>query len=588
MVEQFDAAEAFLEIKKEIEHENYHAVVSLTDKILKHNSTDNEAQQVKLIALINDGKFADCINFIAENKLEQKNLLEFAYCLYETKQYKESIAALKDRTEDVHKLLVAQNLYKLENFRESYEIYKTIFDERERNKKPLEEDLVTNLIAAYSFIDHDEEITSVTQHLNSWEAFYNYSIYCLKRRNYKSCLETMREMDDLNEDGDDFNETKSLSLSLTLIQEIVSFFDFSKTTNIQEKYEKVFAKNRHPQLMPYFFNNYIALKKDKSTTGETIKKLEKHCQSENLLNKEKEELALNKVILILRANKMQEAEKEFEKLTPNLGDVTYLLVKLFLLVKSNKLEDFEKIVEADENLRKSPECHLATLQVSLNNLNNKSIDKFHVSLISFIDKFYSISCNYDFISFFIGVYKLRHKYDKIKELVAKYPDPTVFAGNKKCLTMLGDYLYASDLYKEALAFYREILSKDPICFETKLRLINCLAFIDTDEADKLRHEIDTLNIDISEENIDELLSDVVAKFRKGQEKVKEKKKKKKKIRHPKNFDAKNPGPMPDPERWLPKLQRKKYRGLAKKLAQGAASVETTTKQSGAVVSNYKK
>jgi signal recognition particle subunit SRP72 len=30
------------------------------------------------------------------------------------------------------------------------------------------------------------------------------------------------------------------------------------------------------------------------------------------------------------------------------------------------------------------------------------------------------------------------------------------------------------------------------------------------------------------------------------------KRKKKRVRYPKNFDIKNPGPEPDPERWLPK------------------------------------
>ena len=32
--------------------------------------------------------------------------------------------------------------------------------------------------------------------------------------------------------------------------------------------------------------------------------------------------------------------------------------------------------------------------------------------------------------------------------------------------------------------------------------------------------------------------------------------KKRKVRYPKNFDPKNPGPAPNPERWLPKHERK--------------------------------
>lgn len=38
-----------------------------------------------------------------------------------------------------------------------------------------------------------------------------------------------------------------------------------------------------------------------------------------------------------------------------------------------------------------------------------------------------------------------------------------------------------------------------------------------------------------------------------------KRKRKRKTRLPKNFDPENPGPPPDPERWLPKWQRAEYK-----------------------------
>ena len=37
------------------------------------------------------------------------------------------------------------------------------------------------------------------------------------------------------------------------------------------------------------------------------------------------------------------------------------------------------------------------------------------------------------------------------------------------------------------------------------------------------------------------------------------KKRKKKVRYPKNFDPENPGPLPNPERWLPKWERKEWK-----------------------------
>lgn len=59
-----------------------------------------------------------------------------------------------------------------------------------------------------------------------------------------------------------------------------------------------------------------------------------------------------------------------------------------------------------------------------------------------------------------------------------------------------------------------------------------------------------------------------------------KKRKNKKIQYPKGFDPKAPGPPPDPERWLPKWQRSKFKKLAKKKgiyikgAQGDAQIDT--------------
>lgn len=58
------------------------------------------------------------------------------------------------------------------------------------------------------------------------------------------------------------------------------------------------------------------------------------------------------------------------------------------------------------------------------------------------------------------------------------------------------------------------------------------------------------------------------------------KKRNKKIRYPKGYDPANPGQLPDPERWLPKWQRSRFKKMAKKKgiylkgAQGDAQLTT--------------
>jgi len=72
------------------------------------------------------------------------------------------------------------------------------------------------------------------------------------------------------------------------------------------------------------------------------------------------------------------------------------------------------------------------------------------------------------------------------------------------------------------------------------------------------------------------LNEVFSKFKKNVDKAK--KKKKKKVKYPKNFDPKKPGPMPDPERWLPRMQRKKYKNLLKNKKAAQGSVPTDQKK----------
>ena len=69
---------------------------------------------------------------------------------------------------------------------------------------------------------------------------------------------------------------------------------------------------------------------------------------------------------------------------------------------------------------------------------------------------------------------------------------------------------------------------------------------------------------------------------------KKKKKRKKRIRLPKGFDPENPGPMPDPERWMPKWQRSEAKKARKKRkdkdmvkgSQGAGKVDASLDRTG--------
>jgi len=71
----------------------------------------------------------------------------------------------------------------------------------------------------------------------------------------------------------------------------------------------------------------------------------------------------------------------------------------------------------------------------------------------------------------------------------------------------------------------------------------------------------------------------------GGERATRRKRRKRKIVYPKGFDPENPGPMPDPERWLPKRERSGHKGKKKKQANvrgaqgaGASDAELSKKE----------
>lgn len=87
-------------------------------------------------------------------------------------------------------------------------------------------------------------------------------------------------------------------------------------------------------------------------------------------------------------------------------------------------------------------------------------------------------------------------------------------------------------------------------YEKQLKPLPGLKDIDVDILEKTsgaKHVEGSINIS------------VVDTHEEGKNKTKAKKKRKRKPRYPKGFDPANPGPPPDPERWLPKRERSSYR-----------------------------
>ena len=581
-MEKENLPEIYSNIQNSINNDDHDAVLKYSEKILLTNKNEKEAQKCKIISLINLNRFDECDQYISKNSLKNEYPEEYMYCLIEKKDYSECekfISGLSKPTPNLD-VINAQLNYKKGDYILSHKILKKNLDSNISN-----EDYITNYLAVYFLSNSNENIDLLLKYINSWEAYFNYCLILLNQGKFGESMETLLQMSNMKTD-DDYNDLKLKNLQFSIIQTCFDGFDISKTTSLQEEYSRLLKeKEKHKSFQPYFYNNFLHSKKEKDSLNETLKKLENFLLQDHLTKDEKYVINLNRVILLLRANKFNEAVKEFSLIKENQNDLRYILVNCFLIIKSESYEAFEKKVENE--YKQIPEVHLILLQTLLSSISIKNIDTFHLKLIAFVKNFFEFAQNFHFINFFVNFYETKHLKVQLKEFISLFSDCNKFTKGKKfgihleldksLFSMLGLTFLKSGLYKEASDFLKLILRDiDPYCKETKFYLINSLAHINNDEADSLIKQMENLKVNIQDEYISELLSSAFSSQKKDKtEKVKTTKKKKKN-KHTKVYDPN--APLPDPERWLPKNQRKKYKNLSKnkKNYQGAAADNTTT------------
>jgi len=596
MTEKFDITKAYTELKNSIDKGDHDQCLSICNKILSESPTEKEAIQSKIITLINLGKSEEAISFIKEKKCENENNLEYAYALYDTKKYKESIEVINKGERDEKKnILLAQNYYKLSEYEKAYEIYKKMIEEKIKKEEiENESDLFTNYLACFAMSENkaDQEFfDSLKKYLSSWESYYNYCINYIRKKDIENSFKIFKRIkQEYPKLDDEFNELKDLVLNLYKIQNLFEGFDLNKYSIINKKFENFFknyernSKDKdYIKLMPYFYVNYLNFKKDKDTSNEIIKKLDGFLKNKEELNLSKEEekiIIKNKINFLIRVNKLKEAEE----LLPEINaDKEYNIYHGLILYKSEKEKD-KGIKKVQDTIKsQKPEDELFILQLMLTSLTSKNIEEFHKNLMEFIKKNKSICINEYFLSFFIGLYTAKKSQNCLIEFIQEFSDIENLNRNIKnkdvlrnIILLITDSFIKSNKYDQCVKIFEYYINNiNKSDKYIKYLLIQSLAHIDIDKADAIRRQIDETEIDLSNENINNLLNELFNKTKKGEKVEKEKKKRKKKIRYPKNFDPKHPGPMPDPERWLPKMQKKKYKAKNKLAHQGA--IEETKK-----------
>ncbi|CAN6587493.1 unnamed protein product [Malus baccata var. baccata] len=287
--------------------------------------------------------------------------------------------------------------------------------------------------------------------------------------------------------------------------------------------------------------------------------------------KQKESIYVNRVLLLLHANKMDQAREIVAALPDMFPDsVMPVLLQAAVFVRENragkaeeilgqfseKFPDKSKVVLlaraqvaaaaghpliAAESLGKIPDIqHMPATVATLVSLRERAgdIDGAAAVLDAAINWWSNAMTEDNKLSVLMqeaASFKLRH--GREEEAARLYEELVKSHGSVEALVGLVTTVARVDVKKAE-------------AYEQKLKPLPGLKGVNVDSLEKTsgaKHNEGVSHVKITET------------YDEGKTKAKAKRKRKRKPKYPKGFDPANPGPPPDPERWLPKRERSSYR-----------------------------
>ncbi|KAL4193620.1 hypothetical protein AMTRI_Chr06g177680 [Amborella trichopoda] len=375
------------------------------------------------------------------------------------------------------------------------------------------------------------------------------------------------------------NELAPIAVQLAYVQQLMG-----QPQEALEAYTDILNRNlSDASSLAIATNNLIALKGAKDVS-DGLKKLDRFIEKGagsqrfqlaqglelKLSSRQKEAIYANRLLLVLQANKLDQA-RELEAAISEMFCDTLIsaLLKASLLARENKATKAEETLEQFANRfpDKAKPALLALAQlaaasnhplVAANSLSRipeiQHLPAAVATCVALLERAGALDKAYALLDAAL------RQWSNSKADVPKL-ELIVYAAASFKLKH-GLFVEAAKLYDEAVRRFGgvEALVGAVIAaaragqiemaesFEHKLR---ALSSVDVDSLEKssgagvMGKPIEVASLSIEEEE-------------KAKARAK-RRKRKRKPRYPKGFDPANPGPMPDPERWLPKRERSSYR-----------------------------
>nr|KJB60979.1 hypothetical protein B456_009G334100 [Gossypium raimondii] len=494
----------FTSLNRHIQRSEFTQAVKVANQVLSVAPGDEDAIRCEVVALIKADKIEEALSAIqSSHKVSFDFSFYKAYCLYRQNKLDEALEVLgkQDKTQP-SMLLESQILYRLGKMDACVDICRNL---QKAKIDSLEINLVAGLISAGRASEVQGTLDAIkTKATSSFELAYNIACSLIagnKLKDAEKLLLTARRIgqETLTEENladDDIEiELAPIAVQLAYVHQLLG-----QTQEAAGAYTDIVNRNLADEpSLAVAVNNLIAVKGPKEIS-DSLRKLDRLKEKDSqkfelaraidmkLSPKQKETIYANRVLLLLHANKMDQA-RELVAVLPEMfpDNVMPLLLQAAVLVRENKAGKAEEM---------------------LGQFAERFPEKSKIILLA-----------------------------RAQEAAHLYEELVKSNGNIEALVGLITTVAHANVEKAE-------------AYEKQLKSLPGLKGVDVDALEKTSgaKPVDGA----SRAGLAEAQED-------GKTKEKSKKKRKRKPRYPKGFDPANPGPPPDPERWLPKRERSSYR-----------------------------
>ncbi|XP_052205313.1 uncharacterized protein LOC127810098 [Diospyros lotus] len=578
----------FTNLNRHIERSEFDQAVKVADQVLSISPNDEDAIRCKVVALIKADSIDEAFSTIESSR---RLAIDFsflkAYCLYRQNKLNEALESLKAQEgNSAAMMLQSQILFRLGKMDASLDIYQKL-------QKSKIESLEINLIAGLVSAGRASEVQGVMEALrvkasSSFELAYNTACSLIERHNYTEAEQLLLSarrigqetlMEENWADDDIEIELAPITVQLAYVQQFLGH-----AQEAIEAYTDFIKRNLADESsLAVAINNLVSLKGPKDVS-DSLRKLDRLIEKESgsqsfqlargldlkLSPRQREAIYTNRVLLLLHTNRMDQARELVSALRDLFPEsVLPILLQAALLVRENKAGRAEEILGqfAEKVPDKSKILLLSRAQVAAG-AGHPQVAAESLAKIPDIQHLPATVAT---------LVSLKERAGDIEGAVAVFDSAihcwsNAMAEDNKLNVIMQEaasFKLKHGRKEEAAQLYEELV-KSHGSIEALVGLVKTAAHSDIEKAEAYEKQLKPLP-GLKAVDVDSLEKTSGAKHIENgphvgvtdpfevKVKDKSKKKRKRKPRYPKGFDPANPGPPPDPERWLPKRERSSYR-----------------------------